>query len=249
MMHSDTDTLIDCTLIHSYTHTLYTHTLHTVQGFLRSSGLPDIVEGFCDPATVEGEQVIMSLQCSPHTPPLTLPSRSSSHTPPLTPLLCRRSCPCSAPLTLLPSPPLTLPSPHTPPLTLLPSHSPPLQVIMSLQCSPHTPLPSHSPPLTLLPSHAPPLQVIMSLQCSSHTPPLTLPSPHTPPLTLLPSHSPPLTLLLCRSSCPCSAPASSSSPLQGSGASKSRWGPLSIFWIHRSRSFPLTPGQVPLQHS
>jgi acyl-CoA oxidase len=34
------------------------------QGFLRSSGLPDIVEHFCDPATVEGEQVIMSLQCS-----------------------------------------------------------------------------------------------------------------------------------------------------------------------------------------
>lgn len=34
------------------------------QGFLRSSGLPDIVENFCDPATVEGEQVIMSLQCS-----------------------------------------------------------------------------------------------------------------------------------------------------------------------------------------
>jgi len=34
------------------------------QGFLRSSGLPSIVEGFCDPATVEGEQVIMSLQCS-----------------------------------------------------------------------------------------------------------------------------------------------------------------------------------------
>merc|ERR1719210_2626061 len=34
------------------------------QGFLRSSGMPDIVEGFCDPATVEGEQVIMSLQCS-----------------------------------------------------------------------------------------------------------------------------------------------------------------------------------------
>jgi acyl-CoA oxidase len=34
------------------------------QGFLRSSGLPDIVESFCDPATVEGEQVIMSLQCS-----------------------------------------------------------------------------------------------------------------------------------------------------------------------------------------
>ena len=34
------------------------------QGFLRSSGMPDIVESFCDPATVEGEQVIMSLQCS-----------------------------------------------------------------------------------------------------------------------------------------------------------------------------------------
>ena len=34
------------------------------QGFLRSSGMPDIVEAFCDPATVEGEQVIMSLQCS-----------------------------------------------------------------------------------------------------------------------------------------------------------------------------------------
>merc|ERR1719401_873050 len=34
------------------------------QGFLRSSGMPNIVEGFCDPATVEGEQVIMSLQCS-----------------------------------------------------------------------------------------------------------------------------------------------------------------------------------------
>lgn len=34
------------------------------QGFLRSSGMPDIVEGFGDPATVEGEQVIMSLQCS-----------------------------------------------------------------------------------------------------------------------------------------------------------------------------------------
>merc|ERR1719460_358882 len=34
------------------------------QGFLRSSGMPDIVEKFCDPATVEGEQVIMSLQCS-----------------------------------------------------------------------------------------------------------------------------------------------------------------------------------------
>jgi acyl-CoA oxidase len=34
------------------------------QGFLRSSGMPDIVEGFCDPATVEGEQVIMALQCS-----------------------------------------------------------------------------------------------------------------------------------------------------------------------------------------
>merc|ERR1711939_274840 len=26
--------------------------------------MPDIVENFCDPATVEGEQVIMSLQCS-----------------------------------------------------------------------------------------------------------------------------------------------------------------------------------------
>merc|ERR1719316_395457 len=34
------------------------------QGFLRSSGMPDIVNNFCDPATVEGEQVIMSLQCS-----------------------------------------------------------------------------------------------------------------------------------------------------------------------------------------
>jgi len=34
------------------------------QGFLRSSGMPDIVESFCDPATVEGEQVIMALQCS-----------------------------------------------------------------------------------------------------------------------------------------------------------------------------------------
>eukprot|EP00164_Ancoracysta_twista_P001374 GFYU01001790.1.p1 GENE.GFYU01001790.1~~GFYU01001790.1.p1 ORF type:complete len:712 (-),score=194.63 GFYU01001790.1:179-2251(-) len=34
------------------------------QGFLRSSGMPTIVEEFCDPATVEGEQVIMSLQCS-----------------------------------------------------------------------------------------------------------------------------------------------------------------------------------------
>merc|ERR1712203_1129897 len=34
------------------------------QGFLRSSGMPDIVEGFCAPATVEGEQVIMALQCS-----------------------------------------------------------------------------------------------------------------------------------------------------------------------------------------
>lgn len=34
------------------------------QGFMRSSALPDIVTSFMDPATVEGEQVIMSLQCA-----------------------------------------------------------------------------------------------------------------------------------------------------------------------------------------